>query len=890
MKTRTSTPKATADTIDRLVTQVSVATTLAGSVNNPSARRQIYVDNIAALKAVSVAGLPEGAIFTTKGYYTNNDEGGADYYYTSASSSADDGGSVIAPTVGSGRFILIGQDSVNVRQFGAVGSFDSSAFSGANDSSAFSAAATYAAASGKPVFIPPGVYGVSSIDPKSGVIWKGAGIGETIICPWNGTTADNLTCFLTPTTGYTRNEFSGMTFKGNNVLSPGLNSGGRALFLRGDEITLDQVEILDWKYMGVGVIANRVSVTRCRVYQCSRDAFNLTGSHKAIFSENRIEACSDDGVAIHNTTSVAGASPAPPQPFCDVIVANNIFTDCFGIKILGATRCVVSGNVLHRPKSYGIYVSGIDGVEGVNDAHSVIVIGNVIEDVIASQQIPGFGDSQTGIYVRARTKSVGSLLSAPGDNYFQTPSSITNDGSAVATVTTSGSHGLARGSSVVVSGCTETAYNGRFTVLDTPSATTFRYVMASTIAAGSATGSPRVFFVVPYENYWYRSNTSSTWPRGGARGFVVQGNVIAQTLPQDIHTAAISSLVRTGTTVDVTTSVPHGLSTGEVVTIRGVTGDTAYNNQTGGWTVTVGSPTTFSFQITGSPGAATVTNAVAIKATLYQDWGYGGLYNKGSRLNLPVWRHKLAVTGIRVEGGVRDVLIQGNVIQSTIYGIQFASAAGTLRRATIADNQFWRCSQFGVLGDGSSADMQMTITGNQFDGDPFMESPQRAIDGAGGWQTTQAYPAALSLVNWRGIYVADNTFRNLYQVLHGSSTLINWGQNNAVGSFTDATNGSGNRGVRNLNSLASNFRLVWEDANPTSATFGTISFTQGDLTATAIPSTGSYLTGQIVWNRSATISSGNIVVAWYRLTNGSNHVAGTDWAEVRAGTSAFNVP
>lgn len=81
----------------------------------------ITVDNIAALKAQSVVGLPDGQVIMTRGYYTENDGGQGTYVYDSGSVAVDNGGTVIAPAIGTGRFLLFVANVISVKQFGAKG-------------------------------------------------------------------------------------------------------------------------------------------------------------------------------------------------------------------------------------------------------------------------------------------------------------------------------------------------------------------------------------------------------------------------------------------------------------------------------------------------------------------------------------------------------------------------------------------------------------------------------------------------------------------------------------------------------------------------------------------------------------------------------------------------
>lgn len=77
------------------------------------------VTSVAAMKALT--GVTNNAIIQTLGYYLEGDGGHGTYRYDSASAATDNGGTVIAPTSGGGRFLLIYFGKVHVKQFGVKG-------------------------------------------------------------------------------------------------------------------------------------------------------------------------------------------------------------------------------------------------------------------------------------------------------------------------------------------------------------------------------------------------------------------------------------------------------------------------------------------------------------------------------------------------------------------------------------------------------------------------------------------------------------------------------------------------------------------------------------------------------------------------------------------------
>lgn len=99
--------------------------------------RVAVADTVAALKALAVSLYASGEAILLRGYYAAGDGGGGLFRYDSASAVADNGGTVIAPTLGAGRWVRLVTDAINVRQFGAK------ADGATDDGAAFRAAILY---------------------------------------------------------------------------------------------------------------------------------------------------------------------------------------------------------------------------------------------------------------------------------------------------------------------------------------------------------------------------------------------------------------------------------------------------------------------------------------------------------------------------------------------------------------------------------------------------------------------------------------------------------------------------------------------------------------------------------------------------------------------------
>lgn len=109
------------------------------------------------LRAIDVSLLTTGFSRVLGGYYTSADGGGGQFIYDSTSSAGDNGGTVIQPDVGIGRWLRPASETLNVRQFGALG--DGSH----DDTAAIQAAVSAASLVGNgAVYVPAGNYKITS--------------------------------------------------------------------------------------------------------------------------------------------------------------------------------------------------------------------------------------------------------------------------------------------------------------------------------------------------------------------------------------------------------------------------------------------------------------------------------------------------------------------------------------------------------------------------------------------------------------------------------------------------------------------------------------------------------------------------------------------------------
>jgi hypothetical protein len=149
-----------------------------------------------------------------------------------------------------------------------------------------------------------------------------------------------------------------------------------------------------------------------------------------------------------------------------------------------------------------------------------------------------------------------------------TTENITSSGTTV-TVTAKYAHGIGVGALVRVTGCNETAYNGTFTVVTVPSATTFTYTALTTPSATPATG---IWNVNPWT--WFgSSNRIGMFDSQNGFFFEFDGQTLyAVRRSSTFQTAGVATVTNGSQSVTgVSTKFSEQLKPGDSIVIRGMT-------------------------------------------------------------------------------------------------------------------------------------------------------------------------------------------------------------------------------------------------------------------------------------------------------------------------------
>lgn len=288
---------------------------------------------------------------------------------------------------------------------------------------------------------------------------------------------------------------------------------------------------------------------------------------------------------------------------------------------------------------------------------------------------------------------------------------------------------------------------------------------------------------------------------------------------------------------------------------------------------------------------STINNNIFIQTleglTKFSDAGFGTFFspNTGSGAD-PTMTGTVYRTGGNTstgiscsDGGLRDTLIEQNIVYGFQFGMLFDSFP-VMPQVTVRRNKIQRVRHGISFGTGSPSGWFM-IDSNDFDIDPLFESIEREkVTGVlnGHWAWTNA-SSALCVYNFgvTGIYFTRNTVRNCMNIIGPDAAPAIW--DNIIYSDT-ATLGVANGdagGVTFSDSISAANRIIQYVSDPRSTTYGQVR-TGIDLTATAVPSSGTYAKGQLVRNQTPSVANNKTIFGWLRLTNTTTHTAGTDWA------------
>jgi hypothetical protein len=329
------------------------------------------------------------------------------------------------------------------------------------------------------------------------------------------------------------------------------------------------------------------------------------------------------------------------------------------------------------------------------------------------------------------------------------------------------------------------------------------------------------------------------------------------------------------------------VGTGAVTSLYGTDTGTFYASDSNN--PAVAAPAGHWIEITGNHLVRTLPAVSNVSA-----WGYGaeGLWvgenGDGSGFyNGAVAEARLNTQGILLGPALRNCRIADNTIQTTgPYGILFN--ANTYVPVTVRDldydgltiegNRIVDVTVAGIQGPAGGTH-RVLLRHNEIDGDPRFASAGR---GAGGTWTGAAALSGVLLGGCSGFVVTDNAFRNVATAVRQTGVVQNLVTGNTLHCDPVAVGFStSNRGIGTVEPAGAWLHVV-EGCDPADALFGRLR-TAPATSASAQPASGTYVAGHFVANSAPSLSGGQTLLGWLRLTTGAGHVANTDWSAVHGG-------
>jgi hypothetical protein len=275
--------------------------------HNADGTLKLDVKTIADLKATDVTALTDKQQALVAGYYAPGDGGGGQFYYDAAASEADNGGTILAPTVGAGRWKRVYSGAVNVRWFGAKGdgvNNETIAFENAN-------------AAVDNILVPTGTFLVDSIAINRNVQITGTGRKTSRVLVQSYTTYQNIKCGILCRGAATSPSLTDLAFMSGLDIQITSGEAGQVGVLITRKLNMSDVYIHGAP--GDGVYFRSVSSGTEAPYFCKFDGvwMKSNGGNGATITENcngtlfiNCQFSSNGGHGLHQTISGNGQPAA----------------------------------------------------------------------------------------------------------------------------------------------------------------------------------------------------------------------------------------------------------------------------------------------------------------------------------------------------------------------------------------------------------------------------------------------------------------------------------------------------------------------------------------------------------------------------------------------------
>jgi Periplasmic copper-binding protein (NosD) len=573
-----------------------------------------------------------------------------------------------------------------------------------------------------------------------------------------------------------------------------------------------------------------VEVTNCRAER-NVAAYNFADCNRRVITDNVIRHGSDDAIAI--LTNYLSAYPIREPS----TISGNLIEDSYGIKVEGGCKVSITNNKIDRAKGHAIAIfsAGGGGYEGESDNTDIVVAHNLLTNTIQANKFSK-GSSNSAI-------------------------SITND--------------------------------------------TNRY-------AAPVQGGPIPFINCP-ETVSPYSNAKDSTNAGGQR-ILITDNVIAQTLPQvnkysdwglglfwwydgfkdlenfhsEFHCQTNGVLIG-GAWVDVTVkdNVMERLMWGVICSIDfaglakvSVTGNEIRRVPYGGGVcahnqkaVKHGKLDVRDNDIDGDPFFESANR----------------IYKNGSQAAVTISAGSPAVISWPGHGLPKNTAVRFTTTGTLPAGLTPSSTVG-------ARSYYVRGGSTLLLDSFTVAAYRYGPAINTTDAGSGVHTAFSSIPD-GSWTKGNQSPKLADVCDWDGAAFTGNRIRNLNAlVLADAETRTFAVEGNIVfmqpcDAATAAAPGhASNKGVRDPGNFLRSGTLVYEDSDPTSATYGHTTNRAPARYATTMPTAGFFLAGEIVWNCAYSAAGESALIAWLRMRTGTGHAKGVDWTELRALTGSTTPP